>query len=65
MPFTGDLRAGKKVRVTIEIRGPRAAAQQRRLKGALQKLLKLHNAVIRTPPKRAKKAAATRRRKSR
>ena len=65
MPFTGDLRAGKRVRVTIEIRGPRDAAQQRRLKAALQKLLKLHNAAIRRAPKRAKKASAARRRKSR
>ena len=61
MPFTGDLRAGKRVRVTIEFRGPRDATQQRRLKVALQKLLKVHNAVIRTPAKRAKKASSPRR----
>lgn len=52
MPFTGELPAGRKRRVVIEIRGPRDAKQQKRFKQALQKLLKQNNAAIRSAPKK-------------
>lgn len=54
MPFQAVPR-GKKRRVVVEIRGPRDAAQQKRLKSALRKLLKQHNASVRTARKPAKK----------
>ena len=57
MPFP-PIQAGKKRRVVIEIRGPRDSAQQKRLKAALQKLLKQHNAGIKrksAPKKRRRR----------
>jgi hypothetical protein len=61
VPFTGDLPAGKRRRVVIELRGPRDAQQQKRFKAALQKLLRQNNAAIR--PTAKKKPAARRKRK--
>jgi hypothetical protein len=65
VPFTGPL---KRKRLTIELRGPADARALKRLKDALTKLLKQHNAAIRPAPRaaaRKKKSAAARRRKSR
>ena len=41
MPFT-ELAKGRKRNVTLEIKGPRTAAEQKRLKAALQKVLAKH-----------------------
>ena len=56
MPFAA-IPPNKKRRVVIEIRGPRDAAQQRRLRSALQKLLRQHNAGIkrRAAPKKRRR----------
>lgn len=55
MPFNA-LPAGRKRKVVIEVRGPRETKDQKRFKSALQKLLKQHNASIRTTPKKKKPA---------
>lgn len=41
MPFN-ELSKGRKRNVTIEIKGPRSKAEQKRLKAALKKLLSKH-----------------------
>ena len=45
MPFT-DIPAGKKVRFSLEIRGPRDAVQGKRFKKALFALLKKNATVM-------------------
>jgi hypothetical protein len=55
VPFTG-VPAGKKRRIVIELRGPREVKEQKRLKAALLKLLKQHNASIRSTAKKKKPA---------
>lgn len=51
MPFREVLK-GKKRKVVVEIRGPRDKKQQARLKKALGKVLKQHNAAVKAPKKR-------------
>lgn len=48
---------GRKRKVVVEIRGPRDAKQQKRLKSALSKLLKQHNAAVKksSKPKKRKR----------
>jgi hypothetical protein len=41
MPFT-ELTKGRKRNVTLELKGPRTAAEQKRLKAALKKVLSKH-----------------------
>ena len=64
MPFTGP---AYKKRITIELRGPADAKALKRLKDALAKVAKQHNAAIRPAARAAarKKKSAAPRKKSR
>jgi hypothetical protein len=64
VPFTGP---AYRKRITIELRGPADARALKRLKDALAKLVKQHNAAIRPAPRAAarKKKSAASRKKSR
>ena len=46
MPISMDLPAGKRVRFTLEIRGPRSAVQGKRFKKALDALLRKNRTTV-------------------